>query len=156
MNPHPLPRRRKLPHDVPSWVQQGARHFITVNCKARDAAPLLQNNIASELLTSARFYEETNRWYLWLMLVMPDHVHFILTFDLSKGIRDTVSAWKRFQAKSLGVSWQKDFFEHRLRDDQAFREKAAYIRLNPVRKELVEKPEEWEYLLDRTPIGDKV
>jgi len=96
------------------------------------------------------------RWYLWLMLVMPDHVHVIATFDLSRGIRDTVSAWKRYQATSLGVSWQKDFFEHRLRDEDAFREKAAYIRRNPVRKELVERPEEWEYVLDRTPIEGKV
>jgi len=153
MSESPFPVRRKLPHDIPSWVRQGTRHFVTVNCKGPDTAPLVDEGIAPALLASARFYEERDRWYLWLMLVMPDHVHLITTFDLTRGIRDTMSAWKRYQARALGVSWQKDFFEHRLRDDQAFWEKAQYVRMNPVRKGLVERPEEWEYVIDRRALG---
>ena len=147
-----LPQRRTLPHNVPSWVAQGARHFITINCTERHTSPLRQSTIASQLLESARFYEETDHWYLWLMLVMPDHVHFIASFDLNRGVKNTVSAWKHYQTHNLNISWQRDFFEHSLRNDEEFREKACYIRMNPVRKGLVTTPEQWPHLIDRTAL----
>jgi len=37
----------------------------------------------------------------------------------------------------MGIKWQRDFFEHRLRSDESWREKADYILANPVRKGLV-------------------
>ncbi|MBL7078017.1 MAG: transposase [Kiritimatiellae bacterium] len=147
---NPPPQRRKLAHDIPSWVSQGSRHFITINCKDRHGTPLLNTDIANQLLKSARYYEEAGSWYLWLMLVMPDHVHFITTFDLSRGVRPIVSMWKRYQTRTLKVAWQSDFFEHRLRNDEEFRLKAHYIRMNPVRKDLVSLPEEWPHCIDRT------
>jgi putative transposase len=76
---------------------------------------------------------------------MPDHLHFIATFDLSVGIRKTVGRWKQFNSRCEGVSFQADFFEHRIRDEREFADKIAYIRLNPVTKQLVERPEDWPY-----------
>jgi DNA-binding transcriptional ArsR family regulator/REP element-mobilizing transposase RayT len=144
----PLPKRKKLPHEIPSWVQQGTKHFITINCKDRGSDPLIDH--AALLLKSAAYYEQTGRWYLWLMVVMPDHIHFIATFDLSMGIKNTVSAWKRYQKKTLGIDWQAGFFEHRLRNGSEFDEKAHYIRMNPVRKGLAASLEQWPHVLDRT------
>jgi REP element-mobilizing transposase RayT len=147
-----LPQRKKLPHEIPSWVAQGSRHFITINCRERENGPLLQFNIAERLLDNARFYEETGKWYLWLALIMPDHVHLIATFDLANGLKSTVSAWKRYQTRTLGIDWQSDFFEHRLRNQAEFDEKSHYIRMNPVRKNLVNAPEQWPHVIDRTTI----
>jgi len=145
----PFPKRKKLPHEFPSWVQQGARHFITINCADRNTTNLLRNDIADHLLESARFYDETGKWHLWLMLIMPDHIHFIATFNLQQGLRPILGAWKRYQATTLGIEWQSDFFEHRLRNPSESDEKAFYIRMNPVRKNLVATPEQWPYILDR-------
>lgn len=146
----PLPERKQLPHEIPSWVQQGDRHFITINCHPRGDEPFLKN--AHDILESARYYEKIGRWYLWLMLIMPDHIHFIATFDLSKGLRNTVSAWRRHLATSFDIEWQSDFFEHRLRNQSKFEEKCHYIRMNPVRKGLVESPTDWPYALDRASL----
>ncbi len=151
---NPLPQRRKLAHDIPPWVRQGARHFITINSKDRNSSPLLDADIAGRLLESATHYETLGHWYLWLVLVMPDHVHMIVTFDLSRGVRSTVSTWKRYQTRTLKVAWQSDFFEHRLRSDEEFRLKAHYIRMNPVRRNLVPQPEEWPHRIDRTMLED--
>lgn len=74
-----LPQRKKLPHEIPSWVKQGTRHFITINCKQRAGNPLLARNTAQALLNSAAFYEQLGHWYLWLMVIMPDHLHLIAT-----------------------------------------------------------------------------
>lgn len=146
----PLLQRKKLPHEIPSWVRQGERHFITINSKHRGGDQLLKH--ARDIFESARYYEEIGRWYLWLILVMPDHIHFIATLDLSKGLKTTVSAWKRYQKKTLGIEWQSDFFEHRLRNQSEFDEKAHYIRMNPVRLGFVKTPNEWQHVLDRSSI----
>jgi hypothetical protein len=47
----------------------------------------------------------------------------------------------------LKIDWHRDFFEHRLRKDESFRQKADYILLNPVRAGLTKLPEERPYVL---------
>jgi len=83
---------------------------------------------------------------------MPDHIHMIVTFDLQQGVKKTVNSWRSYHARTLGIDWQKDFFEHRLRDDDAFTETCLYIRMNPVRQELCTTPDEWPHIIDRTKI----
>ena len=39
--------------------------------------------------------------------------------------------------RHAGVHWQRDFFDHRIRDNEDLREKREYILANPVRKGLV-------------------
>jgi len=143
------PQRKKLPHEIPPWVSQGARHYITINCRQRGTDALCRAPVANDLLKGGEAYEDLGRWYLWMLLIMPDHIHLIATFDLNRGVRHTVSAWKSYQAKTYGIEWQSDFFEHRLRDEAEFIEKASYIRMNPVRKGLISMAEKWPYVIDR-------
>ncbi len=61
-------------------------------------------------------------------------------------LQEVVSSWKRWTARQLGIQWQRDFFEHRLRHEESRREKADYILQNPVRKELAPRPEDWPFV----------
>ena len=131
---------------MPPWVGQGARHFITINALRRISAPFGSEQIASALLRNLLAYEDLDRWHLWLAVVMPDHLHFIATFSLEYGVAASISAWKGYQAKTLKLEFQSGFFEHRLRDEAEFGEKAMYIRENPVRKGLVTDATAWPYL----------
>jgi REP element-mobilizing transposase RayT len=79
---------------------------------------------------------------------MPDHAHFLAKFSHA-GVRKIVSGWKRYTATKVGVVWQRDFFDHRLRSDESFTEKASYIRLNPVRAGLIDTAGNWPYVFDR-------
>ena len=63
-------------------------------------------------------------------------------------IAGLVTKWKRFTAKETGICWQRDFFDHRLRDDESFDEKAAYIRNNPVRAGLVSDTRDWPWQIE--------
>lgn len=146
------PTRKSLPHDVPQWVNQGVRHFVSFNCQVREANILCLGNRPQSLLDSVRYYETLGRWYIWLWLIMPDHLHGIITFDLNTGIRKTISTWKGYTTKSCKLQWQRNFFEHRLRNEDEFVEKASYIRMNPVRRGLCERPEDWPWQLDRTDL----
>jgi REP element-mobilizing transposase RayT len=146
------PQRKKLPHEIPSWVTQGARHYITINCRQRGTERLCLEPVARALLKGGESYEDLRRWHLWIMLIMPDHIHMIATFDLNRGTRHTISAWKSYQAKTHGIEWQSDFFEHRLRNEAEFIEKVSYIRMNPVRKGLISTVEKWPYVIDRNKL----
>ena len=63
-----------------------------------------------------------------------------------KPIRLIISKWKEWTAKEIGIGWQDDFFEHRLRHDESRRQKTDYILENPVRKHLVARPEDWLFV----------
>ncbi len=104
-------------------------------------------------MQSIDVYEQIERWYVWLMVVMPDHLHMIVCFNRESGIRPTIKAWKSYHAKHLGIIWQSDFFEHRLRNGAEFDEKCFYVRNNPVRGGLVIKPEDWPYIWQRPKVG---
>ena len=58
-----------------------------------------------------------------------------------------VASWKRFTSKYAKINWQRDFFDHRLRGDEGWREKSDYILQNPVRAGLIAKYEDWPYVL---------
>jgi hypothetical protein len=87
-------------------------------------------------------------------LLMPDHLHAIIAFPREPGIQTTVRNWKKFVAGKHRMDWQRDFFEHRLRDHHELEEKTSYVLMNPVRKGLCERAEDWVWVYrpnDRPP-----
>ena len=145
-----FPQRKHLPHSVPPWVHQGAQHFITMRCRERGTTPFANAVTAQKIIDSAIHYDIIKKWYIWCIVVMPDHVHLMITFDLSKGITKTMQEWKTYHAKANSIHFQKGFFEHRIRNDQEFLYKCAYIRMNPVTKGLAAHPEDWPHQWTRT------
>jgi putative transposase len=138
------PVRKWLGHAVPNWVDHGI-FFITINCRQRGAQPLLDDAVASTIRDSSLIYHE-KRWWIHLWLIMPDHLHALLSFPHNESMINVVGDWKRFVSRTTGIDWQKGFFDHRLRKEESFDEKAHYIRMNPVRKDLVTTPDQWPYV----------
>src|SRR5580658_701410 len=143
-----VPQRKTLSHQIPTWVDpQREIYFITINCSERFRNQLALSDVAEQLLATVRHRQEKLLWWPYLFLLMPDHLHALLSFPPSgKPLQSVVSKWKEWTAKDLGLVWQRDFFEHRLRHDESLREKAEYILQNPVRKKLVTRPEEWRFV----------
>ena len=46
----PFLPRKSLHHDIPPWVQQGARHYVSLNVSNRTEKPLLVPSIANALI----------------------------------------------------------------------------------------------------------
>ena len=88
---------------------------------------------------------EYNKLWTHLLLAMPDHLHALLSFPRGERMDAVIRNLKRYVAKAGGVEWQDGFFDHRLRSDESFEEKAHYIRMNPVRAGFAHQPEEWPY-----------
>jgi len=85
---------------------------------------------------------------------MPDHLHAIIAFARDPGMETTVTNWKKYVAGVFGIQWQRGFHDHRPRNHHELDEKTKYILMNPVRKALCERKEDWVWVYrpnDRLP-----
>jgi REP element-mobilizing transposase RayT len=103
-------------------------------------------------------HDQGNRFALHAAVVMPDHVHMLLTplrdengrpYPLASILKSLKGSSARSVNRALGRSgpvWQEESFDHVLRSEESFEEKVEYIRQNPVRRGLVDRPEEYAWL----------
>lgn len=140
--------RKMPPHQIPFWVNPScAIYFITICCAPRHKNQLCHPPIASALFETVEHRCQQNIWFAHIFLLMPDHVHALFHFPPGAiPFKKIISRWKSWTAKQLGIHWQRDFFEHRLRNDENRIEKANYILANPVRAGLIKNPEDWNYV----------
>jgi putative transposase len=142
-----LPKRKMLPHDLPSWAHpETVIFFITVCCTPRGENQLCKAEVATGIFESVSFRQSRGDWWVQLLLLMPDHLHMLVSFPSDKDMPTVVSQWKEFVAKNLSIRWQQNFFDHRLRTDESLRDKADYILNNPVRRGLIARAEDWSYV----------
>jgi REP element-mobilizing transposase RayT len=146
------PSRKWLRHDVPAWVAEDAIYFVTINCQRRGVNQLCHDDIGAALLESARFYHR-RRWWVHVWLLMPDHLHALLSFSREEIMINAVASWKRYTARTLRIEWQDGFFDHRLRNDENLLAKSEYIRMNPVRSGLINDPDRWPFMFSTVPVG---
>ena len=143
----------KLHHEVPPWVEIGALFHIRIAIDREEGQrPLTAAPLAQALLDSARFYEAKQRWHITLFLLMPDHLHVLLSFASDDSMSKIVGDWKHFQSRKHSIIWQEGYFDHRLRDDERgvqLSPKMNYIRHNPVAAGLCARAENWPWIIER-------
>ena len=80
-------------------------------------------------------------------VIMPNHIHLIIEIDNADGtsgrpsptrsnslISKYISAFKRFTNKKCGADlWQRSYYDHIIRNEADYMEKAEYILTNPIR-----------------------
>jgi REP element-mobilizing transposase RayT len=148
--------RRCLPH----LTNAGKTYFITFCTVGRLELPKNARDIA---LASCAYGHESQYW-LHCAVVMPDHVHLLLTpfpeamlGTILNGIKGTSSHRINVLLNRRGKLWQRESFDHILRSSEKLEEKAAYICNNPVRSGLVASADDWPWLFRawRAPEGGR-
>jgi putative transposase len=99
------------------------------------------------IFETARRYHGARRWYLVLLLLMPDHLHMLVGIEGDASLSSTIRDFKRATARFASVRWQRNFFDHRIRQDESLRQKEDYIRENPIRAGLMMPGNKWPYVL---------
>ena len=139
-----IPRLPRLRHDTPGWVEN-PEFFITLTCKPRGTNQLCHPLVAKVIFESALHRQLKKIWRWELLVLMPDHLHGILSIpdhsDLAKALGD----WKRWISAATKIRFQEGFFDHRLRGIASAAEKWSYVNENPVRARLVHDPEQWPF-----------
>jgi len=140
----PYPRR--LHHLIPSWVKTDSYYHIRLRTAVRTPRCLTDPLLAPRLLEAVQFYQVELRWDCVVVLLMPDHVHALLSFADAHAMSRTIGAWKSYTARRLGVRWQANYFDHRIRDHRSLQLKAAYILRNPFVQGLCARETDWPWV----------
>jgi REP element-mobilizing transposase RayT len=142
--------QRRLPH----YQKFGRTLFVTFCTLGRGAL----SPEARDVVLRHCLHDHSKRFFLHAAVIMPDHVHMLLTplcdehgwpyplASILKLIKGTAARNVNQLLGCTGPVWQEESFDHVLRSGESFEEKLEYIRQNPVRRGLVEKPEDYRWL----------
>jgi REP element-mobilizing transposase RayT len=143
--------RRRLPHYQPA----GRPLFVSFRKLIRDPFP----EAARDLILAHCVHGHGKRFDLRATVVMPDHLHLLMTpladdEGWPYALPFILKLIKGMSARSVNVLlgtgggpvWQEESFDHVVRTEASFQEKLEYIRQNPVRRNLVNKPEDHPWL----------
>jgi putative transposase len=102
------------------------------------------------LLSTINHYEETG-YKLHAYVVMPDHLHLIITpFETLEKSVQLIKGGFSFRARRelewAGEIWLPGFTDHRIRDEEDWHRHLEYIRKNPVDAKLVEDVIPYEFI----------
>jgi REP element-mobilizing transposase RayT len=95
------PIRKHLDHSVHFHGRFGTTYFITICCEAREQNQLCKDDIARVLFDTARRYHDSHRWYLKLLLLMPDHLHLLIGAPAETNLSNLIRDFKRVTTRSV-------------------------------------------------------
>ena len=96
-------------------------------------------------------YRTQNKYLLHEFVVMPDHIHLILTpagITLERAMQFVKGGFSFQLSRNLRVKrsvWQPSFVDRRIRDSLEYKRFKDYIWQNPVKRHLAKSPEEYPY-----------
>jgi putative transposase len=128
--------------------------FITTVTWQR--TPLFRHAQPAELMMDVlAYYREQKKYVLHEFVIMPDHLHLLLTpspeISLERAMQLIKGGFSFRLGKAVsantkrGLVWQESFTNHRIRDEQDYVHHTEYIRMNPVRTRLAGTPELYPY-----------
>ena len=138
--------RKRLDHAPADWLRDEPDYFITVCAEPHGPNHFCKSEVGAAILESVRNRNDRQIWFCDLVLLIPDHIHLIVSFpDHLPSFSGVIGGWKHWLSRKVGISWQENFFDHRIRKEESYAEKADYIMQNPVRAALADKAENWPY-----------
>jgi REP element-mobilizing transposase RayT len=106
----------------------------------------------AELVEQALLCFDSQRYFLHSWVVMPNHVHVLITPQSGNDLWQILHSWKSFTAKKAnkllgraGEFWQPKYFDRFIRHQEHFEDAVKYIEFNPVKAALCELPESWPF-----------
>jgi len=132
---------------------RGISRTFFVSSRADQGRAIFQvERMANLLIDVLRDYASKGRFKVHDFVVMPDHLHVLLTLDNTISVEKAMQFVKggfSFRAKKElgypGEGWQRGFSEVRITDRQSFLNHREYIEQNPVKAKLVDSPEKYPY-----------
>ncbi len=100
---------------------------------------------AKLFLETLQKYRAEGHYKLHAFVVMPDHIHLLLTTEnLPQAMQRIKGGFSRALKSRLPV-WQSGYAEHPLFDRSNFESRRTYRHENPVREGRCEQPQEYPY-----------
>jgi putative transposase len=129
----------------------GWTYFITT--KAWQSAFLFQVEETAQIIVAKMLeYRDKGNYLLHDFVLMPNHLHLILTPAESVSLEKAMqlikggSSFEIHKVRGLKLQiWQSGFHESRVTSWTDYQEKRDYVHFNPVAAKLIDRPEFWPY-----------
>ncbi len=137
-----------MPSGLRRYQTSGHDHFITFTCYHQH--PYLDNDPARTLFEQTlETLRKRHDFSVFGYVIMPNHVHLLLSEPKHHLLADTMRALKTETSKKLKQDrpqfWQRRYYDRNILTQKEFVEKLRYIHRNPVAEGLVERPEDWPW-----------
>jgi putative transposase len=143
------PRAQRL--DRVLYAEANRITFITI-CASPGLAPFVRPELNRTILNILSSEQVRLACTVFTYCLMPNHLHFLV--KPNEDGRSILDFTDRYKGKSTNASWacgwrgklwQRGYYDHIVRTDEALVEIAQYISNNPVRKGLVATAEAWPW-----------
>jgi putative transposase len=129
----------------------GSSYFVTTKCwQGRSLFKVTE--ISEILLRTILHYRDSGAYLLHEFVIMPDHVHLMMTPSSETSLEKAVQLIKGGSSHQIHKErgnkmevWQVGFHDWTIRDPEDWKAKANYIHMNPVKARLCERAEDWMY-----------
>jgi putative transposase len=128
------------------YQEAGHLHFVTFSCHNR--LPHLSSPAYRDLFESAlQETQELHRFEVMGYVVMPEHVHLLITEPRRELIAAALHSLKLSVGKQTETRpfWQPRYYDFKVYTQAKLIEKLNYIHWNPVKRGLVHNPEDWRW-----------
>jgi putative transposase len=137
-----------MPSRLKRFQTSGAEHFITFSCYRR--RPFLVHDLScSVFLGELEKIRVRHRFLVYGYVLMPEHVHLLVSEPKMYVLGSTLNVLKCETSKVLKADrkqfWQTRYYNFNVESHDKFVEKLQYIHRNPVKRGLVERPEEYRW-----------
>jgi putative DNA methylase len=112
----------------------------------------LKNTRVANMVQNSLLKFDGLRYRLFAWVVMPNHVHSLMTRFQDYELKDLLHSLKSYTAheankilKRTGKFWIDDYFDRYTRNEKHFYKTIEYIENNPVKAGLCEKPSDWPF-----------
>jgi REP-associated tyrosine transposase len=121
-------------------------HFLTFSCYHR-LQHLRSAALRDEFERSLERMRERYQFVVAGYVVMPEHVHLLVSEPRSGTLSQAIQALKISVAKGSGERpfWQARYYDFNVHSSEKVTEKLRYIHRNPVARGLVNRPEDWAW-----------
>ena len=123
--------------------------------KGRGFAYMLDSRVAELVFTSLMHFHN-KRYVVHAACVMPNHVHIVLSPVPGHDLSSILHSWKSQSAHAAnrllcrrGRFWQREYFDHLIKDGAAFAKIVRYVVENPQRAGL----RDWQWVC---PLRDEL
>jgi putative transposase len=129
-----------------------SERFLFVTVKLLPWRRRLGEEDFARLANSLSRMRQKHGFLLTAWVFLPDHWHAIIhpPYPLTiskvfKAVKKSSTIGVNVRRREVGGLWQERFFDRALRTVREYHEKVEYIHLNPVRRGLVKRPEDWKW-----------
>jgi putative transposase len=137
--------------DFRRYPNEGFPYLVTTN--AKDRRPLFAERSCCQIvIDTIRFLRTGLGHKVHAYVLMPDHIHLVVTPRESSNISHVMHSLKLHTAREIGALlgskggiWQTRFYERALRTPNDVEEAIRYVHDNPIKAGLADKPQDYNW-----------